>query len=52
MTLVMCPECHRLLCTVVNQVAYGNDQAILECKPCMKKYRMTLEEVVDDEVDG
>ena len=53
MTMVICPECHRLLCTVVNQIAYGNDRAILECRPCGKKYRMSLEDVSDAKVvDG
>ena len=41
-----------MLRTVVNQIAYGNDHAILECKPCGKIYKMTLEEVSGTEIDG
>lgn len=52
MTMVICLECHRMLRTVVNQIAYGNDRAMLECRPCGKRYRMVLEEVSGAEVDG
>ena len=52
MTMVICPKCQRTLRTVVNQIAYGNNHAILECKPCRKMYKMTLEEVSGTEIDG
>lgn len=44
MTLVLCPECGRMLATVSMQTKNDRHHAVLVCRPCERTYRMTLEE--------
>lgn len=44
MTLVLCPECGRMLATVSMQTENDRHHATMVCKPCGRTYEMILEE--------